>query len=329
MARLRFWGLTLLALALVVQSGRSEKPKSADGWGLAGKRNYSWSKPEVVEATSVIYHLDELADEPEFCKWIAETIPVVIEAGTWSQNSGNIRYGNIRYYGPKKILVVYHTADVQAKVDAFLKKLKKAHLSGKEKNVAAGNTPVKDKEVVPARYQIPGLIKTSHPAPDSNFTYPLPPPARPPKHLFHFIIRYEGAGIVDSNVVKFMKAQNGEKDSQASDADKKAKKDRSPRPMPPAPPGPPKHLFHFIIRYEGAGIIDSNVVKCIKAQNEEKTSETPEKDNKDMEDKIKTLTVPELEGPVRDMTEKEDRKEKKGNKEKKSRKKSEGCCPLQ
>jgi hypothetical protein len=27
-----------------------------------------------------------------------------------------------------------------------------------------------------------------------------------PKHLFHFIIRYEGEGIIDSNVVKFAKA---------------------------------------------------------------------------------------------------------------------------
>src|SRR5262249_21060124 len=36
-----------------------------------------------------------------------------------------------------------------------------------------------------------------------------PAPQQPPKHLFHFIIRYEGDGIIDSNVVEFMKAQLG------------------------------------------------------------------------------------------------------------------------
>jgi hypothetical protein len=277
----------------------------------------------------VIYRLDGLVDDPEFCKETVEMIQDVIEPPSWNQDSDNKPYLN--YSVRKKILVVYHTAAVQAKVDAFLKNLKKAIQCGQERAVAAGNTSAKDKEVVPARYLAPGLIKTSHPAPDSNFTYPLPPPVRPPKHLFHFIIRYEGAGIVDSNVVKFMKAQNGEKTSAASDADKKAKKDRSPRPMPPAPPGPPKHLFHFIIRYEGAGIIDSNVVKCIKAQNEEKRSETPEEDKKEKEDKDTTPALPEraVGTPLCPLLEKEDKKGKKGNKEKKARKKSEDCCPLQ
>ena len=34
----------------------------------------------------------------------------------------------------------------------------------------------------------------------------MPFTAQTPKHLFHFIIRYEGEGIVDANVVKFAKA---------------------------------------------------------------------------------------------------------------------------
>ena len=38
-------------------------------------------------------------------------------------------------------------------------------------------------------------------------SYPVPAPARPPKHLFHFIIRYEGNGVVDENVVKAVQAQ--------------------------------------------------------------------------------------------------------------------------
>jgi hypothetical protein len=46
--------------------------------------------------------------------------------------------------------------------------------------------------------------------------YPVPPPPALPKHLFHFIIRYEGEGIIDQNVVKFAKALTGEKKSEAT-----------------------------------------------------------------------------------------------------------------
>jgi hypothetical protein len=62
------------------------------------------------------------------------------------------------------------------------------------------------------------VIRAAEPAPVQPFTYPVPPPVAQPKHLFHFIIRYEGAGIIDSNVVRFMKAQN-EKAAAASDTD--------------------------------------------------------------------------------------------------------------
>src|SRR5262249_50653316 len=46
------------------------------------------------------------------------------------------------------------------------------------------------------------------PVAEQHPTYLVPNPARSPKHLFHFIIRYEGEGIVDSNVVEAIKAQN-------------------------------------------------------------------------------------------------------------------------
>jgi hypothetical protein len=41
--------------------------------------------------------------------------------------------------------------------------------------------------------------------------------------------------------------------------------------VPMSPVGP-KHLFHFIIRYEGEGIIDANVAKFAKALSQEAVS---------------------------------------------------------
>src|SRR5688572_17876871 len=40
--------------------------------------------PQAAEPIScVIYPLGDLADDPGFAKWIAETIPEVIQPGTW------------------------------------------------------------------------------------------------------------------------------------------------------------------------------------------------------------------------------------------------------
>jgi hypothetical protein len=69
------------------------------------------------------------------------------------------------------------------------------------------------------------LLNQPPPAQEPNAVYPVPPPARQPKHLFHFIIRYEGAGIIDSNVVKFMKAQSEQK-SAVSEPEKKETEDK-------------------------------------------------------------------------------------------------------
>jgi hypothetical protein len=60
--------------------------------------------------------------------------------------------------------------------------------------------------VVPASYQAPSLPRPSSATPEPSLAYPVPAQAKPPKHLFHFIIRYEGEGIVDDNIVKAMKA---------------------------------------------------------------------------------------------------------------------------
>jgi hypothetical protein len=91
----------------------------------------------------------------------------------------------------------------------------------------------------------------------NHANYPIPAPAKTPKHLFHLVIRYEGDGLIDQNTVDVCKSCGL---VQASQGEPKKTCDK---------PGPAKsagaNLFHFIVRYEGDGLIDNNVVDLVKA----------------------------------------------------------------
>jgi hypothetical protein len=201
MFRSRFFAATALAAALAIsaQTSKSEEHKAASGSFAAGL-TISGSG-DSQERTYTIYSLAELGEDADLGKWIAETIPDVIEPGTWKGQ------GVLRYYAPKNILVVYHTPAVQAKVDGFLKNVKKSLPATKAGKATAAKTSTQQQMVVPASYRAPALLKASTPAPEQQLGYAVPAPVKAPKHLFHFIIRYEGEGIIDDNVVKFMKAQ--------------------------------------------------------------------------------------------------------------------------
>ncbi|HEY7156813.1 MAG TPA: hypothetical protein VH575_22785 [Gemmataceae bacterium] len=193
------------ALAITAQTSKSEEhqadsPPVADGLS-ASSGSLTLSVSDAQARAYKIYSLAELGEEADLGKWIAETIPEVIEPGTWKGQ------GVLRYYAPKNILVVYHTPAVQAKVDGFLKNVKKSMPSAKAGKVAAKKASAQQQMVVPASYRAPALLKASTPAPEQQLGYAVPAPVKAPKHLFHFIIRYEGDGIIDDNVVKFMKAQ--------------------------------------------------------------------------------------------------------------------------
>ncbi len=230
MTPFRCWRPTLLALALVVPTGTSAEPpctRPQCRMVIGCSTGISTCRSAAVQDRSyVIYSLGDMGEDPAFCQWIAETIPEVIEPGSWTCAGASGKKPVLRYYAPKKILVVCHTAAVQAKVDRFLKTMKKA-LPRETGRPVAGRGPMQDHKVVPARYQAPALLNPPLPAPGPNPGYPVPPPARHPKHLFHFIIRYEGAGIIDSNVVKYMKMQAEQKPAPASESEKKEKEETS------------------------------------------------------------------------------------------------------
>jgi hypothetical protein len=213
MDRLRFVSLAALALGtLAASSARSP-----------GQQGPTWTSPvgpaccvpsyssDSDDLTCVAYSLADLGNDPDLGKWVAETIPEVIAPGTWKGK------GVLRYYAPKKLLVVYHNAATQARVDAFLKSVKKSLPAANEKTIAAANgvpacvcvrtAPVCETAVVPADFRVPGKVRGFTTFADPSSSYPVPASATRPKHLFHFIIRYEGEGIVDDNVVKAMKTQ--------------------------------------------------------------------------------------------------------------------------
>jgi len=223
MTGFRNWGLTLLALTIVVQAGKSQnsapctrKPCCTPATvcqpgdfcvpctaGCQAGACCVLCSPATEESCCAIYSLEGLGDDPSFGQWVASTIPEMIEPGSWNKVGPTGRKQCLSYFGPKRILVVYHTPAVQAKVDSFLKGVKNA-LPKKEEKCAAG----KDQGVVRASYNTPQTMNAPEPAGTQSSGYPVPAAARPPKHLFHFIIRYEGAGIIDDSVVNFLKTYN-------------------------------------------------------------------------------------------------------------------------
>lgn len=193
MARLRFVAAALLALAFSGNSTQTGGPQPATPAG------YQTTEPKLAtDEPCVIYSLTDIGFDAALGSWIRENVLEIIEPSSWKGQGGT---GLIRHYEPKNILIVKQTKTIQKKVEGFLKDLKtsmpKASAAGR-KTAPAG--------VVPADYREPALLRASHPDSESS-TYPVPAAVKPPKHLFHFIIRYEGDGIIDDNVVKFMKAQ--------------------------------------------------------------------------------------------------------------------------
>ncbi len=206
MDRLRFVYPVLLALTLSVLVGPAARAQDRPG-----------PKTDSEGRTCVTYSLAELGGDADLGKWVAETIPEVIAPGTWKGQ------GVLRYYGPKNLLVVYHTPATHAKVDAFLQSVKKSLPAGNDRVSTPMAVLTGGAAVVQADFRAPGTVRRTA-SPEQSLSYPVPAPATRPKHLFHFIIRYEGEGIVDDNVVKAFKTQ-----VQANKKDKAdVEKSRSP-----------------------------------------------------------------------------------------------------
>lgn len=152
---------------------------------------------DMKGAVCSVYGLADLGEDPGVAQWVADTIPKVIQPATW--NCGP-KAGALSYHAASRVVVVYHVPEVQAQVEAFLKSLKKSMPAGKvETAVGWAKSPSGVKQANFALTEVP----SEGPVP---LPYPVPNQAKQPKHLFHFIIRYEGEGIIDSNVVELFKS---------------------------------------------------------------------------------------------------------------------------
>src|SRR5207244_8912884 len=68
--------------------------------------------------------------------------------------------------------------------------------------------PLPETRVMPAAHSAFGPAQGPVAKVPQAMPYAVPPPVGRPKHLFHFIIRYEGEGIIDSNVAELYKSMN-------------------------------------------------------------------------------------------------------------------------
>ncbi len=230
-----------------------DKPQAATASGSA-------SKP-AEPSNYRIYGLKGISNDAEFCSWVAETIPMAVQPETWRWAGGS---GNLSYNAATKTLVVYHTSDVHTQVEAYLKSMKRTAIE----EPAALPAAVKGQQagVVRAQFTTPQTMQASETAPGNS--YLIPTPARQPKHLFHFVLRFEGDGAPDVSGPQPGKDDAGADAvvAQAQDAINKAIQDADIGPLRGLPGlAKAKNLFHCIIRYEGEGIIDSNVVELFKA----------------------------------------------------------------
>ena len=144
MPRLRFRDATSIAVVLTLalaHTGRTQPSR----YGAATTSPPSGAASS--DRSHKIYPLDEMGVDPDFGEWIAQTIPEVIATGTWKGP------GVIRYYAPKNILVVCHTPTVQAKVEEFLKDVRKSLPEAKTANAASRTSSTAGREVVPAAYR--------------------------------------------------------------------------------------------------------------------------------------------------------------------------------
>lgn len=200
---------------------------------------------KIEKATCCTYHLGELADDPNFAKWIADTLPEVIRPGTWNQSERVARC-----YGPARILVVTHTPAVQAEVDAFLKSLRSAMPQARTTKATSTSA------VMPALHLTATPLRAPEPVGPRQLAYPVPAASVQPKHLFHFIIRYEGEGSLSAPLAEVVKSLNGGAAPE--------EKTEAPQQAAVQNASSPGQAFQVILRYEGDGLIDSTVAGVIK-----------------------------------------------------------------
>src|SRR5205085_4878610 len=119
MAGFRFWLQSSLSAVLILVLTQAVKAQEVPPVIFTGPLTQSVSSIEWARIyasvengpTCKVYSLAEL-DDPGLCKWIAETIPEMIQPATWKQNGAKVSY-----YAPSKVLVVNNTMAVHNQIE--------------------------------------------------------------------------------------------------------------------------------------------------------------------------------------------------------------------
>lgn len=188
-----------------------------------------------------VYSLSHVKDA-KLGPWLAETAPEIIQPESWKRHGGVIRFN-----ASSQLLVVHHVPAVQAQIETLVRGVATAAARG-DSGGAGG--------IAQAQFSEPAPLPPAQPLPGKN-TYPIPAPLSQPKHLFHFVIRYEGDGVISvplaappivpqalAQAVAPAKAEEGDKTEIL--------------------PERSNQLFNVILRYEGDGIVDENIVALVK-----------------------------------------------------------------
>ena len=221
MARWQFLNVLLGSIALFVTTNtQSQSDELPVGWGTI---NYppQWRAQSAEDTDNTVcktYSLKAVGDA-QFGSWVVETIPQIVMPGSWTnvdiknqfstKTVSHVRpTGKIFYFAPKQVLVIQHCPQAQKQVEMFLSTVVKAAAQKRRAPVFPGSGVQQTQFATPNLMTIPA--SANQPSSNSMSTTMAPAPNPRPKHLFHFIIRYEGEGIIDSNVVEFNKVMNGQ-----------------------------------------------------------------------------------------------------------------------
>lgn len=231
MAGMRNVGWFILAFALAV----SAVPDSA----AAGKKKAKAAKENKTEEnfnvgvvnsttpmTHKVYPLAELGMSDDLAEWVVKSLPEMVRPGTWKSEGRSLTY-----YAPGRMLVICHEAEVQEEVAMLLAEMGRAAPSVKGKPAMPGRlampamAAVPGMALMPAQYVTPAPSRLAEPR-AAETEAAKSKPADGPRHLFHiilegldvgsgesvklknFTLRYEGEGIIDSNIVDLLKHLN-------------------------------------------------------------------------------------------------------------------------
>ena len=106
-------------LGALVQRSSLTSSDPTDVHGALGPPNRNLRGPRTGKIVGIrlthladfVYSLAEFGDW-DLAKWVADTIPEVIEPGTWGGAEGWV----VRYHAAKRLLIVRHTPAVQGRV---------------------------------------------------------------------------------------------------------------------------------------------------------------------------------------------------------------------